>query len=196
MSSLEVQLRGLIKCLSEQKIKYIILGGIAVSIYGEPRLTADIDVNIILDKKKIAEFLKEAKKYGFLPALPDAENIAKETGVIPINFIKGKTVGKFDIIIAENILEYTAIKRGRIKKIGSIKAKLISPEDLIIHKIASSRPRDIEDLNGILIRQKGRLDIRYIRDWLKKIDKANKISQLYKLFNSLLKKPWRKISTL
>lgn len=188
MSSLEVQLRGLIKCLSEQKIKYIILGGIAVSIYGEPRLTADIDVNIIFDKRKISEFFKGAKKHGFYPAFPDTENIAKETGVIPVNFIKGKTIGKFDIIIAENMLEYTAIERGRIKKIGPIRVRLISPEDLIIHKIASSRPRDIEDVNGILIRQKGRLDINYIQRWLKKIDKANKKSRTYKKFNRLLKK--------
>ena len=188
MNPLEVQLSKLIKYLSERKIKYIILGGVAVSIYGEPRLTADIDVNIIFDKKKIREFLERAQKYNFYPAFPDTENIAKETGVIPVNFIKGKTTGKFDIIIAENMLEYTAIERGRIKKIGPIRVRLISPEDLIIHKIASSRPRDIEDVNGILIRQKGRLDINYIQRWLKKIDKANKKSQTYKAFKGLLKK--------
>lgn len=105
-----------------------------------------------------------------------------------MNFIKGKITGDFDVIIAENVLEYTAIERGRIKKIGSIKVRLVSPEDLIIHKIASFRPRDIEDINGILIRQKGRLDINYIRRWLKKIDKVNKKSQTLKLFKSLLKK--------
>lgn len=187
MSSLEVQLRKLIECLSGQRIKYIILGGIAVSIYGEPRLTADIDVNIIFDKNKISEFLKHAKKYGFYPVFPDTENIAKETGVIPMNFIKGKTTGNCDIIIAENQLEYTGIKRGRLKKTGSIKVRLISPEDLIIHKIASSRARDAEDINGILIRQKGRLDIKYIQHWLKKIDKANKSSRTYKSFKDLLK---------
>jgi predicted nucleotidyltransferase len=181
----EVQLKALIKFLSEQKIKYIILGGIAVSIYGEPRFTSDIDVNIIFDKKKINEFLEGAKKYGFYP---DVKNIVKEPGVIPMNFIKGKITGGFDIIIAENMLEYTAIERGRVKKMGSVKVRLVSPEDLIIHKIASFRPRDIEDVNGILIRQKGKLDINYIRSWLKKIDKANRNSRTYKTFNSLLKK--------
>lgn len=46
MSTFEIQLKALIKCLSEQKIKYIILGGLAVSIYGEPRLTSDIDLTL------------------------------------------------------------------------------------------------------------------------------------------------------
>ena len=187
MSSLEFQLKIVVRCLSAQKIKYIILGGIAVSIYGEPRFTADIDVNIIFDKRKVNEFLNSAKKYGIYPLFPNTEKIVRETGVIAMKFIKGRAIGKFDIIIAENILEYSAIKRGRIKKINSVKARFISPEDLIIHKIASSRPRDFEDLKGILIRQKGRLDIKYIQYWLKKIDKVNKKSKTYKIFKGLLK---------
>lgn len=187
MNPLELQLGVLVKCLSAQKIKYIILGGIAVSIYGEPRLTADIDVNIVFDKRKIDKFLNKARLFGFYPLLPNTREIAKETGVIPLGFKRKKISGKFDIVIAENILEYTAIKRGKIKKIDSIRARLISPEDLIIHKIASSRPRDFEDLKGILIRQRGRLDINYIRYWLKKIDKANKKSHLCKVFKQLLR---------
>lgn len=187
MNTLELQLKTLVRFLSAQKIKYVILGGIAVSIYGEPRLTADIDVNIIFDKDKLDEFLVEAKKFNFYPLFPNTRKITEKTGVIPMKFVKGKITGKADIIIAENVLEYTAIKRGRIKKIGSIRARLVSPEDLIIHKITSSRPRDLEDLKGILVRQKGKLDIRYIRFWLKKIDRTDKRLQLCRLFNNLLK---------
>ncbi len=186
MTSLASQLQSLVKFLIAQKIRYAILGGIAVCIYGEPRLTADIDVSIILDKERVGEFLKKAKKRGFRALIPNAKRIAKRTGVIPVGLKKGRRAGKFDIIIAENILEYTAIKRGRIKKIDSIRVRFISPEDLVIHKITSSRPRDIEDLKGILIRQRKRLDKRYIGHWLRKIDKANK-SRLYRLFKRLSK---------
>lgn len=185
MNSLELQLKALVKFLSEQRIKYIILGGIAVSIYGEPRLTADIDVNIILGKTRIREFLNKAKKYGFYPLFSDVKKIAEKTGVIPLKFIKGKAIGKCDIIIAENILEYTAIERGRIRRIDSIRARLVSAEDLIIHKVTSSRPRDIEDFKSILIRQRGKLNTKYIIGWLKKIDRANKKSRLCKLFKEI-----------
>ncbi|MBN2097757.1 MAG: nucleotidyltransferase [Candidatus Omnitrophica bacterium] len=187
MNYLEIQLKALTECLSEQKIKYVILGGIAVSLYGEPRLTADIDVNVILEKEKLGEFLRNARRYGFYPVFTNELEIIEETGVIPLKFIRGKIKGKTDIIIAENILEYNAIKRGRIKKISSIQVRLVSPEDLIIHKLTSTRPRDFEDLRGILWRQKGKLDIKYIRYWLKKIDETDKKVRLYKLFNQLLK---------
>ena len=187
MNFLEFQLQTVVKFLSAQKIKYVILGGIAASIYGEPRLTADIDISIILDKDKISEFLIQAKRYNIHPSLPNIKKIARKTGILPMHLRKRGTIGRLDIIIAENILEYTAIKRGRLRKINSIKARIISPEDLIIHKITSSRPRDLEDLRGILIRQKGKLDIRYIQEWLKKIDKVSKETALYKLFKRLLK---------
>lgn len=187
MSFLESQLRALAGFLKAKKIRYAILGGVAVSVYGEPRLTADIDINIIFDKKRIPEFLKSARGFHFYPVFRKAAKIAQKTGVLPLAF-KGKgAFGKIDVIIAENPLEYAAIKRSRIKKLNSMNLRIVSPEDLIIHKITSTRPRDIEDLNSILMRQKGKLDIGYIRAWLKKIDRINKSPQLCGLFNSLLR---------
>ncbi|MFH1664938.1 MAG: nucleotidyltransferase [Candidatus Omnitrophota bacterium] len=187
MNPLESQIKALVEFLSSQKIKYVILGGIAVSIYGEPRFTADVDVNIILDKTGIDKFLELSKKSGFFPLFPNTKKIAKESGVIPMKHMKGKVEGRCDVIIAENALEYAAIKRGRLRKIGSVMARLVTPEDLIIHKITSFRPRDAEDLKGILIRQKGKLDIGYISEWLTKIDKAAKKSRsLSKLFDRLV----------
>lgn len=186
MNSLEFQLKQLVKLMSDEKADYAILGGIAVSIYGEPRLTLDIDVSLTLDINKIDNFFKKAKKYGFSPIPLNIKKFIKATGIIPMKFSKNKVVGKCDFIIAQNALEYIGIKRALLKKIYSIKVKLISPEDLIIHKITSSRPRDIEDLQGILIRQRGKLDIRYINFWLKKIAKANRKPELLNLFKSLL----------
>lgn len=193
MNALDVQLKSLAGCLSSQKIKYVVIGGIAVSVYGEPRFTADIDVNIILDKGEIGAFLTKAARYGFYPVFPNVEKLALETGVIPMSFKKGKVLGKFDIILAENILEYSAIRRGKIKKIDSVGVRLISPEDLIIHKITSSRPRDFEDLKGILVRQAGKLDVHYIEQWLNKIDSANKGSRILKQFKALMKETYPSI---
>lgn len=186
MNSLELELHNLVEFLSELRIAYVILGGLAVSIYGEPRLTADIDVNIMLDKTELDGFLKKAKDYGFYPIPSDIKRFTKKTGVIPMKFSKGKVLGRCDFIIAENLIEYSGIKRGRLKKIGPIKARFISPEDLIIHKITSSRPRDIEDVEGILIRQRDKLDIRYINNWLKKIAIIAHKPELLTLFKGLV----------
>lgn len=186
MNHLEFQLQQLIKLMKDAKVNYAVLGGVAVSIYGEPRLTFDIDVNLILDKDKMDNFLKKAKKFGFSPLSPNIKRFVKSTGVIPMRFLKNKITGRCDFIIAQNALEYLSIKRAHFKKIHSIKVKLISPEDLIIHKITSQRPRDLEDVQGILIRQEGKLDIKYINHWLKKIAEINHQPELLKLFRNLL----------
>jgi len=184
---LDLQMRVLIKFLSEQKIPYVIIGGVAVSIHGEPRLTADIDANIILERSQISLFIKHARKYAIYPVSTETKNIAMETGVVPMVYKKGKVTGRFDLIIVENILERLAIERAGLKTMAGVKVRLISPEDLVIHKIASSRPRDHEDLRGILLRQSKRLDFKYIRYWLRKIDQANKGAQLLRQFNRLHK---------
>lgn len=186
MNPLEFQLKQLTKLMLNTKTDYAVLGGIAVSIYGEPRLTFDIDVNIIVDINKINDFLKKAKKYGFSPLPSKIEKFIENTGVIPMRFSKNKVMGKCDFIIAQNPLEYSAIKRARLKKLYSTKVRLITPEDLVIHKITSQRPRDIEDLTGILIRQKGKLDLHYINLWLKKISEVNKKPELLRLFKKLI----------
>lgn len=186
MNSLERQLKALIGLFSFTKTKYVILGGLAVVLYGEPRLTADIDVNISIRKDEIGVFLSAARNLGFYPIPSNIKSFIKETGVIPLRFAKGNVFGRCDIIIAENPIEYQALKRAKIKKIGSLRAKFVSPEDLIIHKITSDRARDLEDLKGILIRQQGKLDIEYILFWLKKIAKANHKPELINLFKKLL----------
>lgn len=155
-------------------------------LYGEPRLTLDIDVNISIGLEKIGSFLTIARKFGFYPIPKNIQSFIRNTGVIPLRFTKGKAIGRCDIIIAESPIEYATLKRAKVKKIGSLRVKFVTPEDLIIHKITSDRPRDLEDLKGILIRQQGKLDIKYILFWLKKIAIVNHKPELIRLFKNLL----------
>ncbi len=186
MNSIELQLKYLSKLLDAIGAEYAIIGGIAVSVYGEPRATFDIDVSIIFNIGEIDFFLKSAKKYGFTPLPGNIDNFVKTTAVIPMQFSKDNMFGRCDFIIAQNSLEFSSIKRARFKKIFSMKIKLITAEDLVLHKITSSRARDLEDLQGILIRQSGKLDMDYINFWLKKAAAANKQPKLLKIFKKLL----------
>ncbi len=184
----EKQLISLVRLFKAANIKYAIIGGVAVLLYGETRLTTDVDVSVSIGQGNIEAFLKLAKKYGFCPIPRNIRNFIKKTAVIPMIFHNGDDVGRCDIILAQNMLEYQALNRALIRKIGAVSAKVITAEDLIVHKITSSRPKDIEDLKGIIYRQKGKLDIKYIKFWLKKIDRVNKKSQLSKLFDKLVSK--------
>lgn len=187
MNLLIKQLGEAVKLLMSLKVNYAILGGVAVNIYGEPRFTADVDINILLEKEEISMFIKKAAERGFKPACANINEFVKKTAVIPMKLSIRGVKGRCDFIIAENALEKAALNRKVTRKIGALKANFVSPEDLIIQKIVSLRPHDREDVRGILVRQSGKLDTRYIKNWLVKLDKIDKGLNSFALFKKLLK---------
>lgn len=187
MNSFEHQFGKIVKLLNEAKIEYAIIGGLAVSLYGEPRATFDIDISILLADEDIDRFLKKAGGYKLFSPFRGIKAFIKKTGVAPLEFSEDYAISRCDFIIAKNSLEFATIKRANVKKLFSTKVRLITAEDLLIHKITSSRPRDLDDAQGILIRQRKKLDFKYINQWLKKIAEANNDQHLIAKWKKLLK---------
>jgi hypothetical protein len=53
------------KALRLQKITYVVIGGIAASLHGRPRMTMDSDIVIVLEEIKVPEFIRTMKQQGF-----------------------------------------------------------------------------------------------------------------------------------
>jgi hypothetical protein len=60
----------------------VVIGGVATSILGKPRLTADADALIILSVEEIPHLLQRAKEEGLLPRLPDVEQFVRYNRVV------------------------------------------------------------------------------------------------------------------
>ncbi|MCM8813989.1 MAG: nucleotidyltransferase family protein [Candidatus Omnitrophica bacterium] len=185
MNTFEYQLQQVIQFLHATKIEYAIIGGVAVSLYGDPRMTQDIDVNIILDQEDLPKILQQSKKYGFAPAVPDFDRFVKEVGVLLMKFSKKGITGKFDFVIAQNPIEFAGIKRAKVYTLFNLEVKVVTPEDLLLHKLLSDRPRDHEDARGIIMRQGKKLKTDYIFAWLRKIEKVCPERQYLKEFKKL-----------
>jgi hypothetical protein len=56
--------------LYEKKIRYLIVGGLSVNLYGVPRLTQDIDIIISTDRENILKIITVLKNHGYVPRLP------------------------------------------------------------------------------------------------------------------------------
>jgi hypothetical protein len=69
---------------------------------------------------------------------------------------------RIDIIFGMLPFEQDAIRRARPIRIGDLEVRVCSPEDLIVMKIASERPRDLEDVRGVLRRRLADLDLDYL----------------------------------
>ena len=60
----------------------MVIGGLAASLLGRPRLTRDVDALVLVDKGHWAEFLAAGAGYGFLPRRDDVLAFAKATQVL------------------------------------------------------------------------------------------------------------------
>ena len=153
--------------LSAHNIPYMIIGGQAVLIYGEPRLTKDIDITLGVGVSKLNEINNIVEKLN-LKILVD-ENFVQNTMVLLV--IDEKTGIRVDFIFSFSLYEKQAIKRATDIKLGNTIVKFASLEDLVIHKIIAGRAIDIEDVRSIILKNPD-YDAEYIKRWLQEFDKS------------------------
>jgi predicted nucleotidyltransferase len=91
-----------------------------------------------------------------------------------------------DFIFSFTTYETEAIKRARKITIMGQEVCFASPEDLIIHKIFAGRPRDIEDVRSVILKNPD-IDTQYIRSWLKEFDSSSEKKDFLNTFEDVLK---------
>ena len=171
--------------LDKHSIPYMIIGGQAVLLYGEPRLTRDIDVTLGVDVDSLPEITKMAKGLNLKPLPSNVEDFVKKTMVLPT---KDETTGiRVDFIFSFTPYEKQAIQRARGIPIKKAVVKFASPEDVIIHKVFAGRARDLEDIKSILLKNPSSLNFSYIRKWLGEFDKSLSERDLLKKFEEAQK---------
>lgn len=145
----------------------MVIGGQAVLLYGEPRLTRDIDITLGVGTDRLGSILD---LLGEIPlrALPaEIEAFVNRTMVLPaLHEASGVRV---DMVFSSTPFEREAIARACPVELGGRTVPFASPEDVVIHKIFAGRARDIEDVVTIL-RNQPALDRAYIRRWLAQFD--------------------------
>ncbi len=147
----------------------MIIGGQAVLLYGEPRLTKDIDITLGIGIDGLVRILKIVARLGFKVLVRKPEDFVKKTMVLPV--VDKKSSIRIDFIFSFSPYEKQAIARARHVKFNGTAVSFASLEDVIIHKIISGRPRDIEDVRAIILKNE-KCNVRYINKWLHIFDKS------------------------
>lgn len=134
--------------LDRAGIRYMIIGGQAVLLYGEPRLTRDIDLTLGIGPDEIVRLLEILPSLEISNLTPTPKEFVQETMVLPCQ--DKKTGIRVDFIFSLTSYETEAIARAKRVKIGKADIRFASLEDLIIHKVIAGRPRDWEDVERVL----------------------------------------------
>jgi predicted nucleotidyltransferase len=182
MNVLEQSLRQITAFLRREQIPYMLIGGMANMVWGKSRLTQDLDISLLCRDENIPVFIEKLnKKFKILPA--DPVSFLKQTGVLPV---MGGDGIRIDLIFARLPYEENAIKRAATVQFGKLSVKVCTIEDLIIHKIISKRPIDIEDVRWVIKRQWHRLNRDYLDPHVKELSHLLENPEIWQQYLSLL----------
>jgi hypothetical protein len=158
MSLLEQTLIRIVEFLETRKILYMVIGGFANLYWGRPRLTQDIDVTVQVEESDLPDLLRDLQS-AYQVLAPSPLDFARATRVLPVRDSNGVRI---DLVLATIPYEMEAISRSVAIQVGTQTARICSAEDLILHKLASDRARDWEDVEGVILRQGPKLDREYL----------------------------------
>jgi len=138
------EFKDFIKCLNSNDVKYLLVGGWAVGIYGHPRTTKDIDFLVSNDENNLKKLQNAFIEFGSPPI--DIQAFTEEGYVIRM----GSSPTQIDVINkASGISMNDCFSRKVIMNVDGVEIKLISKEDLINNKKASGRQTDLGDVEKL-----------------------------------------------
>ena len=164
--------------------RWYVFGAQAVLLWGRPRLSADVDATVELELADVESFLTKMQRAGFgLRISDDVEGFVARTRVLP--FLHQPTGVPLDLVLAGTGLESSFMDRAVMVVREGVELPVISPEDLVVTKILAGRPRDLEDVRGVLAERARTLDIERARGDLTALEEALGRSDLVPLLDRL-----------
>jgi hypothetical protein len=140
------------------------IGGIAVQRWGEPRVTRDVDLTLLAGFGGESGFV-DALLESYPGRIEGTREFAIRNRVVLLRSPNGVGI---DISLGALPFEERMVGHATVFSFGpGLDIRTCSAEDLIVLKLFASRPLDIRDAEGIVIRNRDHLDWSYIEDQLR-----------------------------
>ena len=139
MTSQEQALVRLARQLSDLEVPYMVIGGVANAVWGEPRATLDIDVTLAAETSECSRLI-EGLASEFTPLISDPQGFVEKTRVLPV---QSRTGVRVDLIFGLLPFEREAIARAVSVNVQGVEVAFCTAEDLILLKIISTRARSV-----------------------------------------------------
>jgi len=146
---LEAALAALAHALEDTGAPWMIIGGIAVISHGVRRLTTDIDAVVRGDSITARQLVRKLARHAIRPRIEDAVTFADRNLVLLLRH--ERTGVDLDVSFGWSTLEHEALEARTEAAFGRVKTYMATPADLVVFKAVAARPRDLEDLEALLI---------------------------------------------
>ena len=144
----------------EHGVSYAIGGALAYGLWGVPRATVDVDVNVFVREDGAAAVFRALRSLGIALDEEAAAGAIERDGMFVVRF------GLFRVdVFTPSIAFSWEAERTRVRR--SIEGRdvyFLSAEALAVFKLLFFRAKDIVDLQRLVAVQGGRLDTGWVRD--------------------------------
>jgi hypothetical protein len=155
----------------------MIVGALAVGVWGRPRATVDIDVTVLADAAGLESIAGAAGLVGldvdhqwldWNPLLRGRHLRLDRGGVI------------VDVMRPRDEHDEAALRRRRQVVVAEHRLWFAAADDLVLMKLKAGRPRDFEDAVGILAAQRTGIDRGYMLDWAARLGIADELAYVWR----------------
>ncbi len=147
------------RAFQKQKVKYVLVGGIAVNLLGSMRSTADLDILVEMTDDNLKKIVRILKRQGYRVKQPvDPMKIAdratredwiQKKHMKAFNFYKEDELKEVDIII-ESAVSFEEARKGVIRiRVDDLMLPVISIDKLIKMKQKTDRAIDKLDIREL-----------------------------------------------
>ena len=183
VDALRSALADLTNWLDAARIPAMVIGGVAASVLGRPRFTRDIDALVILPESDWQTALEDAAKFGIVPRIGQALEFARRSRVLLMRHAASGI--DLDIILGGLPFETSAVESSRPYDVGGVSVRLPRVEDLLVMKAIARRPKDLEDIRGLLAAHPD-ADTGAARQWIREFATAASMPDMLEEFDQLL----------
>jgi hypothetical protein len=134
--------KDILRALSENKVKFLLVGAYAMAAHGYPRSTMDIDLWVMPEPENAALVMKALGDFGAPIGELTSDDLQKEDTIFQI----GVVPRRIDIITSVDGLNFNdAFSHSDIMNIEEISIHVLSLSDLIKNKLSTGRLKDKAD---------------------------------------------------
>lgn len=181
--SLLAALADLVSWLDEAQVPSMVIGGVAASVLGRPRLTHDVDALAILPEPEWGRLMSAAAGHGIVPRIEDALAFAGRSRVLLMRHVASRI--DLDLTFGGLPFERDAVAKSDVHEIGGVRVRLPRVEELIVMKAIAHRPKDIQDIEGLFAAHPN-VDIEFARRWIREFSTAMGMPDILEDFEKAL----------
>ena len=138
--------RDMLHALSDEKVRFILVGAYALAAHGYPRATMDIDIWVMPSSENADAVLRALRRFGSPLHNLTKEDLQKDGTIFQI----GVAPRRIDIITTASGLQFEPTYRDSIPvNIEGIEVRIPSIDDLILNKRATGRTKDLADAEAL-----------------------------------------------